>query len=448
MDLLGGYNSSGSSNDGNESDNENVEIETKVKKWNDTQIASIQTKNPENVQNQTISHRKNIAKQNKRLLSLNAVLPSEIYERLTRSMQQQDSSSDDDDDEDDGDNVQNNEKVKGKGGVENNNRKKASIAFPNRNSKQNNDATKTNKKVQNKGIQSLLDDLKSNVASNKKEEHMKDSEEKEEKMGLAFTNTLVTTMKKKKNDISNEVISIHDVKPTKTSSIPVSTLMTPKSTVPSSCFAPPLSKTSNVSPSYSNSASKQVSSSNMIQRPMLKPGVSAAPLVSSESSSSAIPMYPTYAQPQNNYASVSSMTENNQKHDLQTKKSKRQMQQALRSGNFSELSPDLLTSIPNPTQSSSSSTVVLTTGHQISSSKYNISNADIYDPKKGQMVSAVASGGSNGQLRGKLRSKHQIHQLVQSARMLEANRRMQGSIVIGNSNASSRRADAKRKYGW
>ena len=459
MDLLGGYSSSGSSNDDNDSDNENIAAETKVNGLNDSHITSIQSKIPENAESQIMNHNTSIAKQNKRLLSLNAVLPSEIYERLTRSMQQLDSSSEEDDDKDDEEyNVENEGDKNGNVAVEKSNRKTVSISFRNRKNKKSNNSTKNSKKVRNKGIQSLLDDLKSNIASNKKEGHTNDSEVKEEKMGLAFTNAVVTTIKKKKNDDSNEVISIHKVKPTKAYALPKNddtpnkTITTSKSSVSSSSSQPFSPKKSTVSQSYTNVASEEVSSSNRVQRFIVKPEISAAPLVTSESSL-AIPMYPTYAQPQSNFASISSNIENNQTNNIQPKKNKRQMQQALRSGNFSELSPNLLTSIPNPTLSSTSSMVIPTTGQQMSSSKYNISNADIYDPKKGQMVSvssanSVASDGSSNQLRGKLRSKHQIHQLVQSARMLEANRRMQGSLGIGNSNANSRRADAKRKYGW
>jgi hypothetical protein len=122
------------------------------------------------------------------------------------------------------------------------------------------------------------------------------------------------------------------------------------------------------------------------------------------------------------------------------KRSRRAMEQALRSGNFAALGGDdqvSMVSLEAPAPDAyeppdeHQSTTRPTHGVRVVPMK-------MYDPKAGADITA-------GQVSGKQRSKHQITQLMVSAAALEAKR----ARGMGGSDAgATHRADAKRKYGW
>lgn len=445
MDLLGGYSSNSDSENSN-SDDESQSDQNQIV----SPIPQPQTK-PESKEGPSSTH---ITKQKKKLLSLNAVLPSEIFERLTRSIHDDDSSSDEDDEE---------ESIRNKGTINRKNIRKGNGELQT--------ASKNHKSgslaQDDMGISSLLHDLKSNVASASSKKKpisivdQRDTEQNDEKevMGFAFTKVTTTTVKRAKNQKNDnaDVIQIHGVEQKKKShpgtklnsesiSLNTSTIAKP-SPKPSSAMLPP-------PPPPIPTASSSVSSTSRMNftlpRPSTKSTISAAPSISSSSSLSApIALYSGT----HHYRPSPQMAQSQSQQQLPpqqpSKKTKRQIQQALRSGNFSDLSDDVITNIHNPSANNSFN---VPSNSQTSSSfpsTKSVASSEIYDPKQGKMVANYAHGsGSNlnddgKKMAGKMRSKHQIHHLVQNARVLEANRRLHG-----HSSGGSNRVDAKRKYGW
>jgi len=426
MDLLGGY-SSNSDGENSDSDNESQNSRDEI---NTSTLSQPQLKpNPQPKPKTGSTLTASITKQKKKLLSLNAVLPSEIFERLTRASHEDDSSSDEEDDENNKRSHRNSgSKVDSK--VQSSKKTQKTRSLPN----------------DNLGISSLLNDLKSNVASKSKQKKTSsetsnfkiDDKEEREVMGFAFTNVITTTVKREKNKA--EVIQIHGIDKKEQQSEPAENIKS-RSGIdlpPSAPPAPP------PPPSRFNMNLPRPSStsSNAVLRPLNK-SISAAPSVSS-STTLPRPMA-AYPVPQQynpaDYQKTQTQTQTQSKPILQqtSKKSKRQIQQALRSGNFSEISDDLITNVHN--QSTTHSFNIPSNNQGSSSYIKSVASSEIYDPKQGRMVANFAEDGAK--MSGKMRGKHQIHHLVHSARVLEANRRLHGHP---SSNAS--RVDAKRKYGW
>lgn len=442
MDLLGGYGSGSESDDSEASSNRSSDVKSNITNTNETSVNS-------NIPT--------VSKQKRRLLSLNAVLPSDIFQRLTRPPNQLDDSSD----EEDGD-------YNTKSSNANNRKKKTETVSKNNN--RHNNAKKNH-------VQSLLQGLKdsklqnnktklqSSISSNNKVKNDEKSTNDADKMGFAFTNVVSVVRTSKKDMVVN---SVHD-QPRITSSV--------KANVSSNSF-------SNIT-TNENSSTEDLTQSKPLQQedqklyqhtntnnaPMAMMAsslkrhhvVSAAPRQQRSSIPTEFSNYSsnyTQAPPHQNAPSNDASSHNN----TATKMSKRDMQRALRAGKFHDVvdnnmsgSGGLISDIHQAvnTYAPSESTRAVTNARQAASSITNTISSEIYDPKTGGSLSLQQQSNTAGDnthnnnksLQQKLRSKHQIHQLVHSAKVLEAHR---NSINPGggSNGYNSKRVDAKRKYGW
>jgi hypothetical protein len=118
------------------------------------------------------------------------------------------------------------------------------------------------------------------------------------------------------------------------------------------------------------------------------------------------------------------------------KRSRQDMQKALRSGNFTaldETSGDVnVVETTQPVYQPQEETYQVDTSNVV-----KVAPVQMYDPSKGTDVTAAS-------VTSKQRSKHQINQLLANAASLE----LQRARNMGGGTTHSKRADAKRKYGW
>jgi hypothetical protein len=115
------------------------------------------------------------------------------------------------------------------------------------------------------------------------------------------------------------------------------------------------------------------------------------------------------------------------------KRSRKEMEKALRSGNLSALESSDMTTL----EAEGSVYVPQEETYAVpSSGAVRMTSVRMYDPKAGSDV-------VQSDVTGKQRGKHQINQLLASAASLE----LQRARAVGGG-AKPKRADAKRKYGW
>jgi hypothetical protein len=130
------------------------------------------------------------------------------------------------------------------------------------------------------------------------------------------------------------------------------------------------------------------------------------------------------------------------------KRSKKELEKALRAGDFDSLHDcTLKIDAPNqiPYNHVSSSSIVLeggSGGGGGGSMSFGTSSGGLerYVPSEGMTVKQPG-------LSAKMRGKHQIHSLVVSASKYEADQRRMAAMGMGQQ-GKSKRADAKKKYGW
>ncbi|GAX20097.1 hypothetical protein FisN_18Lh035 [Fistulifera solaris] len=158
----------------------------------------------------------------------------------------------------------------------------------------------------------------------------------------------------------------------------------------------------------------------------VRPVVSIAPAVAMESMVAAVPE-----------SSAESVTEPHHTESTQTnddtnrKRSRRDMEKALRKGDFQTLQVTHYVEQANPDAYVPDPETYAVPQHGI-----KVVPTAMYDPKAGTATNLAA---------GKGRGKNQIHHLMASAANLELQR---ARGMAGTSNASSHRANAKQKYGW
>jgi len=432
----------------------------------------------------------------KRILKLNAVLPPDILERLTRSTVQSggartariasDGYGRGNDDSDDSDSDSDNDDSGNEAMASKRNRYRRN----NSNSKSNTTEKHTN--IGNDlGLNSLLSDLqtvapsaaasKNKNAKNKKNGIQKQNEnntvqvkdnEKNEKLGFAFMNVVSNTTTRKKrgknddNDDQNAVLDIHSTSATATDH-PRKKAKAAVEEVDSDSDDEQIEDANAVPlfPSAQNQQPMKYTNNNAIRRPNITSNEVETASSSSSIKRPVIPSIPSNfqtirIQPQQSHhqqlhqqpnPNIQVQTQHYQHHETpisntttNTKKSKRELEKALRMGNFDAIHTSniqISQSIDTNNHIQPSEQELLATAatsHQ-AVSFYNTSNLQSYVPSEG--TTAVMKDVSSTQ-----KSKHQIHSLVENARKLEAD--MARMNAMGRGRGKSTRANAKKKYGW
>lgn len=227
-----------------------------------------------------------------------------------------------------------------------------------------------------------------------------------EPLGQAFTTTQTVVVSRTKND---EVMDVHAKQPEP--ALQAKYMVSETTPKPSAHVARP--------------AAPRPSSSVSVPRP----GMSSRPIVSAP-----LPTMTT-EQPRQQFAQYQHEPyEEESKIDprIVKKRSRKEMEKALRAGNL-----DALQGVATVEAEASVYVPQEETYRVPTSGITKVAPVSMYDPKAG---SDVMQAGATGKQRG----KHQINTLLASAASLE----LQRARAIGTSGGKSKRADAKRKYGW
>lgn len=439
MDLLKGYGSDDSTSSSSSSSSNQHEKTKPI-----AEVPSTTTKTQELATSKSTKKKRG----DKRILSLAAVLPPEIFAKLTRPQEEDDSSTSSYDED----------RTAAVGDSQPSKKRKRGV--PNIKERPDKSSSGTSGGGDRTELNSLLSELRSTPMHDeigKKKETSKtlagSKKKEEEGLGMAFMSYSTTTTTKTKK-MSTDVVNIHDTGNNKKQTPPppqpikqkqvsnedvkskISKPTQPKATVPSfsrmSTAAPVVaaastssSFTCNVAPQYAQMPEYPVDMNQNVEQ-------KAAP-----------PSQPPY----NN---------NNNMNMPKSRKQRREEERALRSGivgeAFSNSTSATTTDIQQP-----SPTEFAPTAHAAAvasrAARYRgasggggggVSNIAMYDPQSGTDVKGLG-------VTGKHRSKHQINQLMASAISLEAHRASEAELArLGGtgSGAKSNRADAKRKYGW
>lgn len=414
MDLLQGY---GSSSDG--SDNDSVlsssGLQTAPPHEKNHVVAKSADK-PDGKTKQMLA----TTKRGKRILSLGAVLPPDIFDRLTRPAGE-DSSSSSSEDED-------NKRVGSK------KRKRAT-----KGQEGDNDATNTNvtnNSADRTELNSFLSELRSTPMEQKNGDNTKSKKNnlppknKSEKLGLAFMSYTET-----KHD-KNEVVDVHAAKP----------LAAPKHNNVDDAPAQPQRKTT--APSFSRISTaapvpvQYPTATNYEHHyPQEAQHMSAEANANTVSNTSSVQYNYNNTLPANN-----GMTK--------SRKQRREEERALRSGAAFQ-NPAATTEIhqPSPTEFAPTAHAAAIASRAArhrgignvggGGGSGSMKNIAMYDPQAGGDVKGLG-------ITGKHRSKHQINSLMANAISLEAHRAAEAELTRlgGGGQKGNSRADAKQKYGW
>ena len=393
MDLLQGYGSSDSDND---SVSSNVQSSA-PQNQPETAKAKLTSINVRNSQLST-------TKRGKRVLSLGAVLPPEIFDRLTRTADADDSSTSSLEDGDDK-----------RGGSKKRKRAKDGDVIESscKHSKNNRNG------VDRTELNSFLSELRSAPMEKKDGRDTKSKSNsqnnKSEKLGMAFMSYTET----KHN--SNEVVDVHAVKPTSAGDVNSQE----KPATSSVSFA----RISTAAPVVMTQYSSTISEYHVLQEPEPQQQLNA-PSHSNATSN-------------NDYKTCNTM--------MKSRKQRREEEKALRSG-VAFQNPSASTEIhqPSPTEfaptahaAAIASRAAQFRGVGRGGGGGSLKNISMYDPKAGGDVAGQG-------ITGKHRSKHQINSLMANAISLEAHRAAESELarIGGGQKGGSSRADAKKKYGW
>jgi len=487
MDLLGGYGSEDSSS----SDNDSSPVDAGT---TNTGVA------PESIKQQGVETPQKITKKSKRLLRLNAVLPADVLERFTRSTVQagrggeksgRDTYSSDSSESDTA--AVTESKRLGR------NTQKKLLTFDTIGTKD--DGTGDTE------ISSLLSDLKGvaptiappsnsiteskheklgmafmNVTSSVVVERKKRSagkkgvaptiappsnsitESKHEKLGMAFlnvTSSVVVERKKrsagKKPTINNRVKELNKEKRAKRKMIVEDVYSDEDREDESDSIEDSIPSTSMFKPVESDTRKfdklpKPITESSILRPRMIasKVGRNAAPCVQSLSKERlTTSIATTTVEHDQLYRNDEAVTDLQKVEPTQPqrKKSKKDIEKALRRGDFSVIdeAKDITQTIyPNSYNAPSNEELLATsTSNNNAPSSFSTNNLQTYVPKEGGTSSSQSDKVSQ-----KHRSKHQIHSLVLNAKNLEARRYRMGVMGGGVKKGSSSRVDGKKKYGW
>lgn len=398
MDLLGGYGSDDS----------------------DSSSASNSSKKP--VQSEAIvsksqsSNEVQVSKKGKKLLRLNAVLPPEILDRLTKGAA---SDTDSDDDGDEITTVNKPERI-------NNGTKKKDITIGLGSS------TATDN-----GLNSLLTDLSGFTPS----VVAKKGEQKEEKLGMAFM-TVSTSVSRKKRNAPSHVVDIHqslnnDNKGSKEIVVEDVDSDSEDKTPSQNTSLKQTEGKDKVEPLFPSKPASH------IRRTVPRPpsGLSAG----MKRPINATPMPSNYNSTLISSSSAASEERNrglqNEQQEVrppQKKKSKKEIEKALRAGNLDSVN-EYTQKIESISSNNPNQQQILASGLSEGGNSFGTAGLERYIPSEGASI-------KQGGLSGKMKGKHQIHALVSSAAKYEAEQRRMNAM--GTNKGKSSRADAKKKYGW
>lgn len=396
MDLLGGYGSS--------SDEEEVDrVEQRAAAPRMSQTSATEPGEP----NETAVNRKG-----RKILSLASVLPQHILDQLTKSQVQGDDAIDSDDDEVD------NERQTGRETQKTNSRNESHAQ-------------------QHPGISSFLSDLKAaptvtttNSKAATKNGPAPSLASQRERMGAAFlqSTVVVETVKEDSASIVRDIHAQNDEDNPAVKVVPDST------TVKSP-------------PAVANHSSRS-SNSAVSAAEVHRPTVTAAPSLASYkiTDSAATPAAfhdpnqnsvnyhqgPTAAAAHTQDCDTSEMGDDR----ASRKRSRKEMERALRQGNLSEALQGC-TNVAKIEQAQPDAYVPEPETYAVPSHGIKVVPTAMYDPKAGQAVTSAS---------GKGRGKNQLHHLMASAANLELQRAR--GLGAGANAGRSHRANAKQKYGW
>ena len=322
------------------------------------------------------------SRRGKRIVSLHAVLPTHILDQLEKSAARGDLDDSDDD---------------------------ALPVQPTQDGKRH--AVVVGK---DEGLSSFLSDLKSAPTSSFLGGSLEVEDEKSapsQPLGHAFTTT--TSVSLSRSTEGNDVLDVHAKKPEPR----LSTVAKKKSEV------------------TKPAVSRSVAAAPAVPRPSVsvpRPGMNR-PIVSANTAPPPPPAAGQVPMQQSAYYKPEQDEEPKVDPRLAKKRSRKEMEKALRSGNMSALEDSDMTTLEaeGSVYAPQEETYAVP-----SSGAVRMTSVRMYDPKAGSDV--VQSDVS-----GKQRGKHQINQLLASAASLE----LQRARAVG-SGAKPKRADAKRKYGW
>ena len=125
-----------------------------------------------------------------------------------------------------------------------------------------------------------------------------------------------------------------------------------------------------------------------------------------------------------------------------SKKSRKMLEKALRSGDFSGIeqsSTSVTGSVMTDSYIPNAGNVNIRADEDDGGGRASYMNLPTYVPSEGSTV-------NQNEISSKQKGKHQIHSLVASAAKLQSQRLRASAMGLGNN--TNNRADAKRKYGW
>ena len=334
----------------------------------------------------------------KKVLSLGAVLPSAIFDRLTRPEEDDSSMSS----YEDGPDRRGKKRKYGSGVVDSNSNPSASKAkaVP---EKSGGDRTEMN---------SLLSELRSAPLHVGKKDELtkKEAAKTDGQLGMAFMQT--TTRKSNQN--ATGVVDIHATTATKPAEAKTAVPRPPK-----------------VLPKFSRAAT------------------APAPQMAQQHHVSAVmPQYPVMEVEDEQHQTATDQPEQMYTQQSSAPKSRRQLREEermLRSGISAASATEIYQPSPSEFAPNAHAAVIASKTARMRSGAGKGAGAGslaMYDP---------SSGSDKGGIAGKHRSKNQINSLVANAISLEAHRATETELAkfgMGSGVAKSSRADAKKKYGW
>jgi len=477
MDLLGGYNSDGDSSSASSSSSTHSKKRkeqqpqnppTQRRRNHDDLVASRKL-SKETGDNSIIAANKQKQK-GKRLLKLNAVLPPEILERLTRStvLQRSDRSTSrenttntnaaaDEWSESDSDSED-----EQRGRI--NNRPPVTSANVER-------GVDLMKKSDDAELCSLLNDLKNHIPT-VGQKVIRDTcgkitgQDKEEKLGMAFMNAVSTSVVRKKRNEHLQPVDIHGYSSLRTHAKTTTNNLDSASNASEDSLPQPFQDQKNqmtdiykamsgVNEVYTNATihdrvqnqNEELNPESVTVEPSIpshafagiKRAMNAAPSVTAATWSEA-ETDTSYMQQVVSPVVQESPDESTSISNPARKRSKRELEKALRAGNFDSLQ-GFTQKIEAPNQMPhDASSILMEGGGGGGGSSFGTSGLERYVPSEG---TALKQAG----LSAKMKGKHQIHSLVQSASKYEADQRRIAAMSMGQQ-GKSKRADAKKKYGW
>ena len=373
MDLLGGYGSDDTTSSSDEDATPAAPPPSTVSPFQPplSAVASLKSSEPVESSRRT---------RGKRLVSLHAVLPPYIFDQLTKDAATEGMDSDEEEEE--------------------------AASQPTQDLKRH--STVIGK---DEGLSSFLSELKSAPTTTfKGDGTAKKKPSSSGPLGRAFTTTQTVVVSRTKNE---EVVDVHA-----------------KQSEPALHSNDSVSEgDAQTTPKQSAYTSRPAAPQPLSSASVPRPDMSSHPIVS--------PRLPTMLteqprQPSSQYQPEPDEEEPKIDPRLAKKRSRKEMEKALRAGNL-----DALHGVATVEAEASVYVPQEETYRVVTSGITRVAPVGMYDPKAGSDVMQVGAT-------GKQRGKHQINALLASAASLE----LQRARAIGTSGGKSKRADAKRKYGW